>query len=134
MYFVNLLRPFVVAEKYTDEDYESDLEDHGDTLQDWDFHVFTEYRKAQDFVSRYKKTQAELKTKGAENAPHLIYKRRYLVLTAMGIKLKTVRSYDKGWSPGTVFNLYDQTYYVPVMLREIRKTDDDEYTYFFDLA
>jgi hypothetical protein len=124
MYYINLqCMPLEVVE-YDPEVYAADLKEWGQDLDDYDFKVFTSLESANEFLESFKSHYSKLKDHITVKGPCLIYKRRYLVLTSMGLKLQTFRSYKKQWTPGTVINLYDQTYFLPVKLTSIDSCEE----------
>ena len=93
---------------------------------------FTDEAKAHEFLDQYKKAYKSL-SKKKSNVPKMLYKRRYMVLSKMGIKRSTVRDYNKNWKVGQVFELYDQTYFLQVKLTSMKKNKDKTFTYYFEL-
>lgn len=91
-------------------------------LNDYDWRIFDSEIKAESFLKKYKKIKADLNNrkicKGRE-LPAILYKRRYMVLTLMGLKPQTYRRYSKPWKAGQLFNLHDQTFFLTVKLKSL---------------
>jgi len=124
MFYINLERKPEVYE-YHPEDYAEDLKEYGEKLDSYDWRVFDSEEKAGMWLQEYNAV-----LRGLDNAricnsrslPAMLYKRRYMVQTIMGLKNQTYRHYLKPWKPGQLFNLHDQTYFLTVKLLRIEKT------------
>ena len=104
-------------------------------LIDYNWQIFSTEEEAELFISKYNKVLKNLHNDficESRQLPNLLYKRKYLVLTLLGVKSHTVRSYRKDWQPGQKFNLYDQTYFLTVTLKKISEVDG-KYRYDFEL-
>lgn len=75
----------------------------------------------------------EGKTCQDRKLPALICKRRYIVQALMSEKNMTTRGYKKDWKKGQLFNLHDQTYFLTVKLKNIKKSGDN-YQYNYELV
>src|SRR5690606_10428833 len=83
---------------------------------------FNSEKKAEAFLKQYKKIKASLNNRKickSRSLPAILYKRRYMVLTLMGLKPQTYRSYLKPWKIGQLFNLHDQTFFLTVKLKDL---------------
>jgi len=89
-------------------------------MSDENIRVFSDATKAAEFLELYLKTLKNLDNKKLcknKNAPNLLFKRRYIVLALLGLKLSTVRKGQrKSLKIGQLVNLYDQTYFYTVRL------------------
>lgn len=128
-----------VAE-YDDETLQAELEEFDvDTpteLSDFDRMVFTDEAAAEKFCKDYMRAEMRLKSERlcvSRNLPSLPYRRRYLALLLMGMKLQTSRTYPKAWKAGQLFNLHDRTHFVTVKLVSIIKTGANEWSYHFTM-
>ncbi len=141
VWYVDLLDRSPVVSKYEERYLNADLKDHETDnaidLQDWDWRIFKSMTRAERFVAAYcdvlDNLDAYCRDKGAQ-VPHMLYKRRYLVLTLLGIKRHTVRSYLRPWKPGQLVNLHDQTHFLTVRITSIEDLGDGEWKYNFELA
>lgn len=91
-------------------------------LNDYDWRIFDSEKKAESFLKKYKKIKAGLsnhKICKSRELPAILYKRRYMVLTLMGLKPQTYRNYSKPWKVGQLFNLHDQTFFLTVRLKSL---------------
>lgn len=91
-------------------------------LNDYDWRIFNSETKAKSFLEKYKKIKAGLNNRKickGRDLPAILYKRRYMVLTLMGMKAQTYRSYSKPWKTGQLFNLHDQTFFLTVKLKSL---------------
>lgn len=107
-------------------------------LDEPDWRVFKNPKHAHEFLARYlhilNHDLDNEKICVSRDLPCMLYKRRYIVQSMMGVKLNTFRSYEKLWKPGTLINLNDQTYFLTVEILKIRKVSSDEWRYDFRLA
>lgn len=104
-------------------------------LSDYDFRVFNDLQYALDWVHEYFLIKDNLKKilhPKPMGFPCMLYKRRYIVQTLMGEKLQTVRNYHKQLQKGDTLTLHDQTYFLPVTIKNVRMTDKNEWTYYFE--
>jgi hypothetical protein len=88
-------------------------------LESYDCRMFYSEAKAETFLKRYKRVLGKLANKRlckSRDLPAMLYKRRYMVLSLMGLKKQTYRRYSKDWKPGQLFNLHDQVYFLTVRL------------------
>jgi hypothetical protein len=92
-------------------------------LSDFDWRVFVSLYDARYFLDKYNLVLETLdknyRVKKHHDVPHLLYKRRYLVQTLMGVKNYTVRNYFKDWDKGQLVNLHDQTYFITVEITNV---------------
>lgn len=126
--------------EYDNDTVQKDLDhynaSHWMDLIDHDWKVFKTETDANKFVTQYNQTLKRLnKLKTSVNLkglPCLLYKRRYLVLSALGLKLVTKRDYlKKNLLPGDLFYFHDQTYYLICELKKITKNKEGLYEYEF---
>lgn len=106
-----------------------------DALSDNDRKYFKTEKEAESFLAKYLKVLKSLnnaKLCKDKNLPNLLYKRRYIVLSILGLKTYTMRHYNRGWTAGQLFNFYDQTYFWTVRLVSIEKISSKEYKYSFE--
>lgn len=108
-------------------------------LSDYDRKVFTTLSAAEKYLQKYKKTLAYLrkgKTCIRKDIPAILYKRRYMVQTLMREKNQTKRNSPRviqmlsKLKPGDMFNLYDQTYHLTVVLTSISKSKGQQIYHF----
>lgn len=141
VYYIDFLdREPIVSEyekRYLNEDLtEADTSDVMD-LDEPDWRVFKDPKHAHEFLARYLHIlRHELdndKICVARNIPCMLYKRRYIVQSLMGVKMSTFRHYKKDWKPGQLINLHDQTYFLTVRIERIVKTKDGEWRYDFTI-
>ena len=107
-----------------------------DDLSDNDRKYFRTEKEAEEFLSRYLKVLDSLDNARLckdRSLPNMLYKRRYLVLSLLGLKSHTKRKYDKKWKAGQLFNLYDQTYFLTVKLKNVFKNTEGLYQYDFEI-
>lgn len=111
---------------------------HPMELNDYDFRVFDSEKKADKFFEAYKKIRTGLSNKRickSRDLPAMLYKRRYMVQTLMGLKNQTYRNYKKNWKPGQLFNLHDQVFFLTVKLISLTYSKEHKaYCYKFRLA
>lgn len=100
----------------------------------FDFRLFETEIEAEKFIEKYNQALQSLKTLKNESpkVPCILYKRRYLVLSKMGLKNFTVRDYKKPWEPGQIFAFHDQTYFLKAKLIHLYKVEDG-YRYDFQV-
>jgi hypothetical protein len=104
-------------------------------LDNYDRRVFRTPEEADAYLELYNRTLKSLNNTHickAKGIPAMLYKRRYIVQTLLGEKLQTYRHYKKPWTPGTLFNLHDQTFFLTVRLKSIEETPDG-FKYSFEL-
>ena len=107
-----------------------------DDLSDNDRKYFKTESEASTFLKTYLKTMDGLKNEiicKDKNLPNLLYKRRYIVLSLLGLKNQTYRHYLKPWKKGQLINLYDQTFFLTVEIVSITEIEDGNYEYKFKL-
>ena len=91
-------------------------------LESYDCRIFDSEKKADAFLKKYKKILKSLSNRRlckSRDLPAILYKRRYMVLSLMGLKPQTYRSYLKQWKVGQLFNLHDQTFFLTVRLKSL---------------
>ena len=116
-------------DEYVHEDIADDMKQLGaktiDEISDYDFKIFSTKSSAEKWLAKYVKTSERLKDKRICRSKDLIcilYKRRYMIQTLMGEKNQTYRDSKRVQSmmaevrPGSLFNLYDQTFFLTVRL------------------
>lgn len=104
-------------------------------LNNFDRRIFLNERDAESYLEKYKRTLKSLDNNKIcldRKLPAMLYKRRYIVQSLLGEKLETFRHYKKNWSPGQLFNLHDQTFFLTVQLISITE-EDEEFLYKFKL-
>jgi hypothetical protein len=113
------------------QDIMDDLEIFGLTdpmdLADFDRKIFKTEEEAEKYLEKYlgvMRSLPDLNLKSIPGMPKMLYKRRFLVQTILGEKMKTYRHYKKPWPSGTKFQLHDQTYFYTVELISIEETED----------
>ncbi len=141
MYCIDLTAKNIEVLEYTSEILKEDMEffsvKNAMDLNDYDYKVFKTEKEADDFLNKYLKTLKTLnnnKICKSRALPCLLYKRRYIVQTLLGLKNQTFRHYQKKWKAGQLFNLHDQTYFLTVKLRKITKISKNNYKYDFKLV
>lgn len=96
-------------------------------LTDYDRVIFNSEEKAERFLEEYCRIHDALtpyKFCVNKNLPAMLYRKRHVIMTAMGFKLQTYRTYRKDWKPGQLFNLFDRTNYITVKLTSLTKAGD----------
>ena len=100
-------------------------------LSDYDRKVFTTFAAAEKYLKKYKATLSYLRKKKTclrKDVPAILYKRRYMVQTLMREKNQTYRDSPRvikmmsDLRVGDMFNLYDQTYSLTVVLTSVNKS------------
>ena len=105
----------------------------------YDRRTFETPEEAEAFLQRYNDEIATLdnsKICKSRKLPAMLYKRRYLILSLLGEKLQTVRSYKKNWNTGDLINLHDQNFFLTVQLTVIEEFEHENkkfYRYKFQL-
>ena len=141
VFYIDFLdrRPIVreYEKKYLNEDLtEADTSDVMD-LDEPDWRVFKDPKHAHEFLARYLHIlNHELDNEKIclmKNIPCMLYKRRYIVQSMMGVKMSTFRHYKRDWKPGQLINLHDQTYFLTVQIERIVKIKDGEWRYDFTI-
>ena len=139
-YYVELARPKLAVYEFEPDNLNELLDvdglSHPMELNNYDTRVFNSESDAEKFLKRY-----EFTLKGLNNAticrsrklPAILYKRRYIVLSLMGLKMQTFRHYRKNWKVGDCFNLHDQTYFLTVRLTKPISETPDGFRYDFEL-
>lgn len=140
VWYVDLLDSSPVVSKYDPRYLEADLADAETSdpkqLEDWDWRIFLSENAAHEFLGAYVHALRDLPRQPEGPRPtrrYMPYKRRYLILTLMGLKTFTDRSYDKGWKRGDLFYLNDQTHFLLARVKRIEALGDGEFRYHFDL-
>ena len=100
-------------------------------LSDYDRKVFTTRGAAEKYLKKFKAALSYLrknKTCLQRDIPIILYKRRYMVQTLLREKNQTYRDSPRvikmmsGLRAGDMFNLYDQTYSLTVVLTSVSKS------------
>ena len=106
-------------------------------LNDYDWRLFDSEKKANAFLKSYQTIKKKLSNRQiskSRDLPAILYKRRYMVLSLMGLKSQTYRDYSKPWKVGQLFNLHDQVFFLTVKLKSITYDKKDKlYCYKFSL-
>jgi hypothetical protein len=106
-------------------------------LNDYDWRIFDSEAKAETFLKKYKAIKKGLSNRKickSRELPAILYKRRYMVLTLMGLKPQTYRDYSKPWKKGQLFNLHDQVLFLTVKLKSLTYDKKEKlYCYKFSL-
>lgn len=105
-------------------------------LTDPDRRVFLTEEDAEKFLDTYTRALRTLSNERicvSRELPGMLYKRRYIVLSLLGLKTKTVRHYRRDWKPGQLFNLHDQTFFLTVELTELVEREDGYFEYRFKI-
>lgn len=106
-------------------------------LETYDCRVFDSEKRAEAFSKQYKKIWNSLTNKRlckSRDFPAILYKRRYMVISLMGLKPQTYRGYKKNWKPGQLFNLHDQTFFLTVRLSSLSHKNGVGYCYKFKVV
>jgi hypothetical protein len=109
-------------------------------LSDYERRIFRNEVEAEAFVKSYNEVLSNLdkycKRSNTRDTtiPCMIYKRRYIALSILGLKLQTVRHYKKRWQPGQFFNLNDQCYFLTVRLLKLSEYGSSHYKYEFEVV
>lgn len=136
-------KPLQICE-FSGQELINDLKYNGvkdpEKLTDYDRVVFNDCAKAERFFKKYKKILSQLENSKIclnKEIPVILYKRRYIVQSIMGIKNQTYRDSPRvikmmsQVSVGEYFNLFDQTYFLTVKLTRKSKKKDGSYKYEF---
>ena len=142
VYYIDFLdkKPSVseYEKKYLNEDLTEAQTSDVMKLDEPDWRVFKDPKHAHEFLARYLYIlNHELDNKKicvSRDLPCMLYKRRYIVQSLMGIKNQTYRSYFKDWKPGQLLNLHDQVHFLTVRIKKITQTKDDEWRYDFTVV
>ena len=140
MYIVDLSRNKLQIDLYDNETIQNDLDFFGFTevqeLQDAEWRIFETEKKAQKFINDFEKTKKNLnndKICKSRSIPCLLYKRKYMIMSLMKLKMSTQRHYFKDFKPGQLINLHDQTFFLTVKIKKVEKLADNNYQYDFEL-
>lgn len=142
VYYIDFLdkKPSVseYEKRYLNEDLTEAQTSDVMKLDEPDWRVFKDPKHAHEFLARYLHIlNHELNNEKiciSRDLPCLLYKRRYIVQSLMGIKNQTYRSYLKDWKPGQLINLHDQVHFLTVRIKKITQTKDDEWKYDFSVV
>lgn len=139
-YIVDLTLAQKRVQLYEVETIRDDLEYTGlksvDALASIDRHIFRNATDADSFLASYNSTLVKLSNAEIclnRKLPAMLYKRRFIVLALLGLKFSTIRKYRKAWTPGQLFNLHDQTYFLTVRLLSIEELDGGNFKYNYEL-
>lgn len=107
-----------------------------DLVDNFNTKVFKTEAQAEKWLQKYTSIKKHLakNAKARKDLPKMLCKNRYIILSALGEKLYTRRSYKKNWEVGQDFQLYDQTVFLTVRLVEIEDTKDGYFTYHYELV
>lgn len=141
VYYIDLYDSKPVVSEYEKKYLNQDLREAETSnvmdLDDVDWRIFTDVKRAHDFLANYlhvmKHVLPHYKGNSSPQFKHMLYKRRYLVQTLMGLKPQTFRNYYKPWQ-GEMVNLHDQIHFLPVRVTKITQTQDNEWRYDFELG
>lgn len=109
---------------------------------EYDRKIFQTLKDAEKYITRYSKILNGLNNKKIckkEGIPAILYKRRYIVQSLMKEKNQTFRDSDRvnkmmsKVKNGEMFNLYDQTFTLTVVLIRVSKINKKTYKYNFRL-
>lgn len=106
---------------------------HAIDLDSPDWRVFHSFSAAKKFLDEYSRVLNELdnaKICARRDVPCLLYKRKYIVQSLMGVKLATYRRYRKDFKPGQLINLHDQTFFLTVRIVSVEEEVLDGETMF----
>lgn len=138
-YFINLESSAPHIEEATIEEVSDTIVEHKvqhwKDLNDYDFKLFDNKKEAQEFFSQYMTALKSLDNKricNSRDLPCLLYKRRYIVQSLLGLKNQTYRHYLKDFKKGDLINLHDQTYFLTVQIESVTK-EGKNYCYKFKL-
>lgn len=106
-------------------------------ISNWDMRVFKTSHEANDFYENYIDMMKNMKKYSVctdRNLPSLLFKKRYIALTLLGIKFYTTRTGErlKNANEGDLINIYDQTHFHTVRLTKKEKINDKEFKYSFE--
>lgn len=105
-------------------------------LDGYDHRVFDTALEAEAFLEQYLEqldTLSNARICKSRDLPAILYKRRYMIATLLGLKNHTYRDYKKKWTPGQLFNLHDQVFFLTVRLKSIKSVGGGDYKYDFEL-
>ena len=134
VWYIDLEKRVPVISKYERKYLEMDLWDIKSAdpidLDDYDWRIFLSQDDADEFLWRYMQTKSKLEAGKIEtnktfglHVPHMLYKRRYIVQTLMGLKNQTVRKYFRDWEVGQLVNLHDQKHFLTVRIMNLSKAE-----------
>lgn len=106
-------------------------------LQDYNRRIFRTESEASKFRLEYLTALRALDNSRickSRDLPCMLYKRRFIVLSLLGLKNQTFRHYKRNFERGTLFNLHDQTYFLTVRLDELIEHKKNLFEYRFSLA
>lgn len=138
-YCVDLTRKIPVVESMLYSEWKFALEENGlesfKELEGHDFKVFKNIRDAQKFLFRYLDILEDLDdmTHKKRISKKLLYKRRYIVTTLMGLKNYTMRTHNRPKiKEGDLIQFYDQTYFINALITKVENEtiDGKKYTRF----
>jgi hypothetical protein len=145
-YSIDLDKPKLEIKEFSGENLEADLKyfkvRYPRKLSDYDRKVFLSMALAEKYLVKYSKTLKGLNNRKIckeKGIPAILYKRRYIVQSLLKEKNQTFRD-----SPhtnrimskvkvGEMFNLYDQTFLLTVILTKVTKIDAKTFKYNFKL-
>lgn len=108
-----------------------------DLIVDFNQKIFKTERDAETWRSKFLKTLRSLdsfKILSERRRPLIAMKRRYIVLSILGEKRFTRRTFKRNWSAGQEFYIHDQRSYVLCRLSEDVVDDGDGlYTYHYEV-
>lgn len=106
-------------------------------LSDNDRKYFSTFEAAETFLKKYLSilnNLHKLKICNSRDLPAILYKRRYIVQSLLGLKNQTYRDYKKDWKPGQLVNLHDQTNFLTVRIKKIAFCEERQsWKYDFEL-
>jgi len=105
-----------------------------DLCDNYNTKIFKNESDAEKWLEKYKDAESGLDKKGTTGIPKMLCKRRYIVLSALGEKSVTIRSKGKLWSKGQLFQLYDQTTFLTVILTDLILRSDGKTEYHYKVA
>jgi hypothetical protein len=139
-YYIDLTKSRPHVGKFTPQRLANTLDSFGlksvkELVGHYDRPVFETREEAELFLKFYLKKLDGLENKKickSRELPCMLYKRRYMIQTLLGLKNQTYRDYEKPWKPGQLFNLHDQVFFLTVRLLSLTETDEG-FKYSFDL-
>lgn len=137
-YFIDLEQKIKTIETYEEKYLNGDIAYHevDDALElsDYDWRVFDNLDTAKEFLDKYLETEKKLRRLPEYNPKFskMLYKRRYLVQSAMGLKNSTVRHYYKPYENRDIV-FHDQTYAIVVRVKSVKQIDENEWEYNFEV-
>lgn len=99
----------------------------------YDIMAFSKIEKAMIFRRNFQAVLNDLRKeelKSIPKMPKLLMKRRYIILAILGHKNLTTRHFKKDWKIGSLFQIYDQTYFLTVKLTKLKEVKINNETFY----